>query len=132
MSPSRSSAAVLALVAALPTPTLAATPAEMARACEAHGRAAGDATRGKALFNYRHGGEWSCASCHGNAPTQAGRHAATGKVIAPLAPGLDPERFTDSAKVEKWFTRNCGDILGRECSAAEKADVLAYLTSLKP
>ncbi|MFN3630954.1 MAG: DUF1924 domain-containing protein, partial [Casimicrobiaceae bacterium] len=27
--------------------------------------------------------------------------------------------------------RNCKDVLSRECSAAEKADVLAYLIRLK-
>jgi len=33
--------------------------------------------------------------------------------------------------VDKWFRRNCKDVLSRECSAAEKADVMAYLISLK-
>ena len=37
---------------------------------------------------------------------------------------------TDSARVDKWFRRNCKDVLARECSAAEKADVLAYLIGL--
>jgi hypothetical protein len=27
---------------------------------------------------------------------------------------------------------NCNDVFSRECSPAEKADVLAYLLSLKP
>jgi hypothetical protein len=34
--------------------------------------------------------------------------------------------------VDKWFARNCKDVLGRECSALEIADVLAYLANLKP
>ncbi len=42
------------------------------------------------------------------------------------------QRFSDSAKVEKWFRRNCNDVLGRECSAAEKADVMSWLIGLKP
>jgi hypothetical protein len=29
--------------------------------------------------------------------------------------------------VEKWFTRNCRDVLGRECTPAEKADIMAWL-----
>jgi hypothetical protein len=62
----------------------------------------------------------------------AGRHAATGKDIAPLAPAANPMRFADAQKTEKWFRRNCKDVLGRECSAAEKADVLAWLMTLKP
>ena len=35
------------------------------------------------------------------------------------------------ALIERWFKRNCKDVLGRECAAGEKADVLAYLMSLK-
>ncbi|WP_151446388.1 DUF1924 domain-containing protein [Lacisediminimonas profundi] len=92
----------------------------------------GNGARGQAFFNAKHGGEWSCASCHGTPPVQDGKHASTGKKIAPLAPAFNPRSFTDSAKVEKWFRRNCKDVLSRECSAAEKADVLAYLVSLKP
>ena len=88
--------------------------------------------RGKAFFTSRHGGDLSCASCHGAPPTTQGKHASTGKLIEPLAPAANPARFTDSAKVNKWFTRNCKDVLSRDCSAAEKADVLAYLVSLKP
>ncbi len=91
----------------------------------------GNAARGQSFFNAKHGGEWSCASCHGTPPTKDGQHANTGKVIAPLAPAFNPKTFTDTAKVDKWFRRNCKDVLSRACSAAEKADVLAYLNSLK-
>lgn len=91
----------------------------------------GDAARGQAFFNGKHGGEWSCASCHGTPPTGSGKHANTGKTIEPLAPASNPKTFTDAARVEKWFRRNCKDVLTRECSAAEKADVLAYLAALK-
>lgn len=91
----------------------------------------GNAARGQTFFNTKHGGEWSCASCHGTPPTTQGKHASTGKPIAPLAPAFNPKAFTDTAKVDKWFRRNCKDVLARECSAGEKADVLAYLNSLK-
>lgn len=91
-----------------------------------------DAARGKRFFDARHGSEWSCSSCHGMPPTGQGKHASTGKSIAPLAPAFNPKAFTDEAKVDKWFRRNCKDVLSRECSAAEKADVLAYVGSLKP
>lgn len=90
------------------------------------------AERGQALFTQRHGGEWSCASCHGAPPTVQGKHASTGKVIAPLAPAFNARSLTDTAKTDKWFKRNCKDVLSRECSAQEKADVLAYLISLQP
>ncbi len=92
----------------------------------------GQPTRGQAFFTTRHGGEWSCSSCHGNPPTSAGKHASTGKAIDAMAPAANPAAFTSTAKVDKWFRRNCNDVLKRECSAGEKADVLAYLLSLKP
>ena len=92
---------------------------------------AASAERGARFFTTRQGGEWSCASCHTERPTQAGRHARTDKAITPLAPAANGERFTDAAKVDKWFRRNCNDTLGRLCSAQEKADVMAWLLALK-
>jgi aspartokinase-like uncharacterized kinase len=44
-----------------------------------------------------------------------------------LAPAANPERLTSATKVEKWLRRNCNDVMGRECSAAEKADILQFL-----
>lgn len=123
---------VAALLAALVLPASAVTPEQqLAGYAEAAG-ASPRAAAGQAFFNTRHGREWSCASCHGATPTGVGRHAATGKAIEPLAPAANSRRFTDAAKTEKWFRRNCNDVLGRECSAAEKADVLAWLNTLKP
>lgn len=87
---------------------------------------------GRLFFRSQHGGEWSCASCHGETPTQNGRHASTGKVLPPLAPAFNAKSLSDAAKVDKWFRRNCKDVVGRECSAGEKADVLAWLISIKP
>ncbi|MDE2607480.1 MAG: DUF1924 domain-containing protein [Burkholderiales bacterium] len=118
------------LLAAAPA-LRAATPAELAAGYAAQSGAAPSAARGEQFFTNRHGREWSCATCHGNPPTQEGKHAATGRAIAPLAPAFNPQRFTDAAKVEKWFRRNCNDVVGRECTAGEKADVLAWLTTLK-
>ena len=111
-------------------PVHAATPAELLAGYSSAAGTAPAAPRGQALFTTRHGREWSCSSCHGAVPTGAGRHAATGKPIEPLAPAFQAQRFTDAAKAEKWFRRNCNDVLGRECTAAEKADVLAWLMSL--
>ncbi|MDO8279622.1 MAG: DUF1924 domain-containing protein [Burkholderiaceae bacterium] len=128
------SAWALALAAAgLPLAHAAeTTAAQQLSQWSAQAGAPGQADKGKAFFNAKHGGEWSCASCHGAPPTVQGKHATTGKAIAPLAPAFNPRGFTDSAKVDKWFRRNCNDVLSRECSASEKADVLAYLISLKP
>lgn len=123
------------LLAALTVSTAAhaaeTTPAAQLQFWSAQAGAPGNAAKGQAFFSSKHGGEWSCASCHGTPPTAQGKHANTGKVIAPLAPAFNAKAFTDSAKVDKWFKRNCNDVLTRECSATEKADVLAYLNSLK-
>ena len=69
----------------------------------------------------------ACTACHTDSPAQPGRHAVTGKAIKPLAPRAEAARFTDPAKTEKWFRRNCTEVLGRECSAAEKADFIQFL-----
>jgi hypothetical protein len=116
---------------------VAQNPAEILRAYESAARQASpafggfSAQRGETFFRAAHGGDWSCASCHTQSPVAAGRHTVTGKSIAPLAPAASPARFTDAAKVEKWFNRNCNDVLKRACTPAEKGDVLAYLMSLK-
>jgi cytochrome c peroxidase len=120
------------LCAALVGTVLAATPADQAAAYAAQAGEPAQPARGQALFTKKHGREWSCSSCHGPVPVQPGQHAATGKAIAALAPAASPQRFTDAAKTEKWFRRNCNDVLGRECSAAEKSDVLGWLLTLKP
>lgn len=109
----------------------AVTSADLQAAYSALSSTTADPDRGRRLFTGRHGREWSCSSCHGAVPTQAGKHASTGKPIAALAPAFDPERFVDAAKTEKWFRRNCNDVMGRECDAAEKADVIAWLRTLK-
>lgn len=125
-------APLVALAAFAFRPAHATTPAELVTRYAAQAGATASAERGQRLFTQTHGREWSCSSCHGNPPTQTGRHASTGRSIAPLAPGFNPARFTDEAKVEKWFRRNCTDVIGRECSAGEKADVIAWLSTLKP
>ncbi|EHR72360.1 protein of unknown function (DUF1924) [Burkholderiales bacterium JOSHI_001] len=108
------------------------TPAQQLERFSALAGAPAQAERGRSFFTTPHGGEWSCATCHGKPPTGAGKHASTGKPIDPMAPAVNPRVFTDSARVEKWFRRNCKDVVQRECSPLEKADVLAYLISLKP
>ncbi|MBI5278100.1 MAG: DUF1924 domain-containing protein [Burkholderiales bacterium] len=135
MIPSRSSTFVACLAAAAllsAQASLAATPQELAAEYAARAGGGASAPRGEQFFTGRHGREWSCATCHGALPVQPGRHAATGKPLSPLAPAFNAQRFTDPAKVEKWFRRNCNDVAGRDCTAAEKADLLAWLTALKP
>jgi mono/diheme cytochrome c family protein len=71
----------------------------------------------------------NCAACHTDKPSAQGTHAITGKAIPPLAPTANPDRLTSSAKVEKWFRRNCTEVVGRECTPAEKADFLKFLAN---
>ncbi|MDO8713723.1 MAG: DUF1924 domain-containing protein [Polynucleobacter sp.] len=111
--------------------TLAADPQSFLKLYAAEAKEAPSAQKGGKFFSEKHGNEWSCSSCHGMPPIGEGKHASTNKVIAPLAPAFNAERFTDDAKVEKWFKRNCNDVVGRSCTASEKSDVLAYLISLK-
>jgi hypothetical protein len=110
----------------------AETPAQLAAAYGAQAATPAVPARGQVFFTTRQGHEWSCASCHGAVPTGTGKHVVTAKPIAAMAPAFNPERFTDPARTEKWFRRNCNDVLGRECSAGEKADVIAWLLTLKP
>ena len=91
-----------------------------------------DAQRGEQFFKNTHGNDWSCASCHTDNPAGMGKHAKTGKEIKPLAPSANPERFTSTRKVEKWFKRNCNDVAGRECTTLEKGDLLTFLMTIQP
>lgn len=70
----------------------------------------------------------SCASCHGNDLTTSGKHIKTSKVIKPMAPSVNPDRFNNQNKIEKWFYRNCKWTWGHECSTQEKGDMLRYLS----
>ena len=120
-----------AIVALLSPAAHAITPAEQLAAYSAQAGAPAQTARGEQFFTTKHGKDWSCASCHTASPTVDGKHASTGKLISPMAPAFNPQRFTDTAKTEKWFRRNCNDVVGRECSIAEKADVLAWLLTFK-
>ncbi|OGS97911.1 MAG: hypothetical protein A3F73_05225 [Gallionellales bacterium RIFCSPLOWO2_12_FULL_59_22] len=90
------------------------------------------AVRGQALHTRNFAGGKAdtpaCISCHGKDTRSPGRTPA-GKPIAPLAVSVTPTRYTDPAKVEKWFKRNCIEVLGRECTPQEKGDWLAYTIS---
>lgn len=85
-----------------------------------------DAERGRQLW-YATLGERSCTSCHGEMPAVAGKHVKTGKAIEPMALSVNPERYQNAKKIEKWFLRNCKWTYGRECSTQEKADILTWL-----
>ncbi|MBI2719293.1 MAG: DUF1924 domain-containing protein [Rhizobiales bacterium] len=70
----------------------------------------------------------SCVTCHTKDARTMGQTRA-GKAIDPMAVSANPNRFTDPEKVAKWFGRNCNTVLGRECTAEEKGNVITYLMS---
>lgn len=90
------------------------------------------AARGKVLHTQTFAGGKAdtpaCTSCHGNDTRGAGRNPA-GKAIEPMALSVSPTRYTDPAKVEKWFKRNCNEVIGRECTPLEKGDWLSFMIS---
>ncbi len=126
---------ILALAIILATP-LAANPARDAiinALKQQAGVSSFSAEEGKALFLATHSGGKpetpSCTTCHGT-NLKAGGKTRAGKPIEPMAVSVNPQRYTDPAKVEKWFRRNCNSVLGRECTPLEKGNILAYLSSL--
>lgn len=124
---------LLAAAAAVPV-AQAATAAELLADYARQSGATPSAERGQRLFTTNFGREfgWSCSSCHGAVPTGQGTDQVSEKRIAPLAPGFNPKRFSDRALVENRFRQNCKDVIGRECTPGEKADVIAWLVTLKP
>lgn len=114
----------------------AAPPAALIEEYAAQARAADpafagfSAERGKAFHLAAHGqgkpDTPACTACHGNDVRAPGKTRA-GKAIEPMAMSVVAGRYSDPAKVEKWFRRNCTEVLGRECSAREKGDWLAWM-----
>ena len=88
------------------------------------------AARGKAFFLARRAGgnpeTASCSSCHTSDPTKPGQTRA-GQAIDPMAVSANADRFTDFAKDEKWFKRNCSTVLQRECTPVEKGDFISFM-----
>ncbi len=125
-------AAITLIVFAIPATLMAGdtSPAALLRQFEAAAGQKGSPERGRVLFTSRHTGGKpetpSCITCHTKNLKARGQTRA-GKVIEPMAPSVNPQRLTDSAKVAKWLRRNCRTVLGRECSAGEKADIVAFL-----
>lgn len=115
------------------TAAQAAVVDEVLAGYQAAGAASFDAARGEQLWHKAFpdpeaaGKTRSCGTCHTDNLKDRGKHATTGKVIEPLAPSVNKERLTDPKFIEKWFTRNCKWVLGRECTPQEKGDVLSFL-----
>lgn len=125
--------AAVALMLGASLPACAATPAELLAAYTAQAGTPASPERGERFFNQRFGRDFeNCAECHGAIPTGNGKDLASNKTLKPLAPAANPARLTDKARVDYMFRVNCKDVVGRECTTAEKADVIAWLISLKP
>lgn len=125
-------APLLALCLALPA--LAETPQQILDSLTAEAGGSASAARGEKLFRAKSSvGKTadSCMACHTDNPKAVGQHIKTRKSIDPLAPAAQKDRFTDPAKVEKWFKRNCQEVLARACTPQEKADFTAYMISVK-
>lgn len=95
------------------------------------------AEEGKIFYNNKvktaNGKEVACASCHTTNPADKGKNVVTGKVIKPLSPAVNAKRFADFDKVEAKFSQHCVDILGSDCTAAQKANYISYvLTETTP
>lgn len=118
----------------------AATPQELLQQYEVQAKqenaafAGFSSDRGASFFRtermHSNGQKVSCATCHTADPRNQGKTRAN-KILEPMAPIANPQRFTDAAKVEKWFGRNCKDVLERACTAQEKGDFLQYLVNVK-
>ncbi|MDO9598870.1 MAG: DUF1924 domain-containing protein [Azoarcus sp.] len=125
-------AGLLSAAVAGPREDLLARYATGARAADA-GFSTFSAIRGESLHRDRHGlgkpDTPSCTACHAEDPRQAGR-TRSGKAIDPVAVSVSHARYTDAAKVEKWFKRNCTEVLGRECTPREKGDWITYMMGL--
>lgn len=129
---------LVGLIASLDT--FAATPQDLLKHYEAQARQESaafggfSAERGATFFKaertHSDGQKVSCSTCHTADPRTNGKTRAN-KVIEPMAPVANPQRFTDPAKVEKWFGRNCKDVLERTCTAQEKGDFIQYLVNVK-
>lgn len=119
---------------------LAATPQELLKQYEVQAKQENPAFsgfsehRGASFFRteqmHSDGKKVSCATCHTADPRNQGKTRAN-KLIEPMAPIINSQRFTDAAKVEKWFGRNCKDVLERTCTAQEKGDYIQYLVNVK-
>lgn len=127
--------AITALLAAIPFYAQADAVSELEARYQTQGAgpfsaAAGETLWNKTFVNAKTGKERNCATCHTTNLTKQGKHARTGKVIEPMAPSVNLKRFTKTKKIKKWFVRNCKWTLGRECTAQEKGDFLAFFKNI--
>lgn len=94
-----------------------------------------DYARGEKIFTSKQtdkkGNPISCVTCHTSNLSVNGLNPNTNKVIKPLSPITNQERFIDVKEVKKWLRRNFNDVYGREGSALEQGDVVTYIINKK-
>ena len=94
-----------------------------------------DYARGEKIFTSEHIGKKgkaiSCVTCHTTNLANNGLNESTNKVIEPLSPAANPQRFTEVKEVKKWLKRNFNDVYVREGTAQEKGDVITYIINKK-
>lgn len=93
-----------------------------------------DYARGEKIFTKKKMGKngtlISCVTCHTNDLSKNGLNEKTNKVIEPLSPHANPQRFTEVKEVTKWLRRNFRDVYDREGTAEEKGDVITYIINM--
>ena len=109
-----------------------ATVNTLMKSYQLQGAKTGNALRGEQFWNKTFSGkapftERSCKSCHTANLKNKGEHIRTRKTLEPMAPSINKSSLTKVKKVNKWFKRNCKWTIGKECSAQEKADILAFI-----
>lgn len=77
------------------------------------------------------GKDLACATCHTDNPADMGKHNVTGKAIQPMAPAVNPKRFADVNESAKGFTKHCKQVYGKDCSAKDKGNFIAYVLTFK-
>ena len=108
-----------------------ATVKKMLALYESQGGKNFSASTGKAMWSKEFsvkGEKRSCVTCHTADLKSKGKRADTGKVIDPMSPQVNSQRYNDPKFIEKWFKRNCKWTMDRECTAQEKGDYLLYLS----
>lgn len=110
------------------------TPASILAKYEKLAGAPGSPERGKKLFttDFKQVLGWTCSSCHTEDPSRRGQDQLKEKPIEPLAPAANPKRLTNPVHVDATLNVNCADVVDRKCTAQKKADLMAWLISVKP
>ncbi|HCI52260.1 MAG TPA: hypothetical protein DE312_02835 [Gallionella sp.] len=77
------------------------------------------------------GKDLACSTCHTDNPANKGKHNESGKEIQPMAPSANPKRFSDLNESAKGFTKHCKQVYGKDCSAKDKGNFIAYVLTFK-